>query len=73
MEKSNFVIDPGYNEVLSNEPIVLLPAVIKVAIKKHRTKERTNMLQIEPLKTFTKSFVFLIFWSVRKTMFDLSI
>ena len=44
--------------------IVLLPAMINVAIKKHGTNERTNMLQIEPLKTFTKSFVLLIFWSV---------
>ena len=42
------MIDPGYIEVLSDEADILLPALIKVAIKKHRTNERTNMLQTEP-------------------------
>lgn len=53
--------------VLSVEADVLLPVVIKAAINKHRTNERTNMLQSEPSKTFTDSLLLSIFWSVRKT------
>ena len=53
--------------VLSVEADFLLPVVIKAAINKHRTNERTNMLQSEPSKTFTNSLLLSIFWSVRKT------
>lgn len=50
------IIDPGYIGVLSDESDVLLPAVIKVAIKKHGTNERTNMLQTEPSRNVYKEF-----------------